>query len=391
MNDNNRLDRRKFVKIITAGGFAAAFSPLLPYISKGQSKPASGAPSTNIQDALKHPRIPESMPGKFPGRVIKAVNDHSIANDLPDVPVLNRMLEKSMLALTGCSQSGAAWRTFVSPDDIIGLKVNPVAGKSLSTSPEIVTVIIGQLEAAGIPRDHIVIWDRREFELQEAGFTVDRFPGVRIVGTEQKDAKGSFYDEKGKLYGERMIDKAWYYWADAEEKYDAETIPYMINEGKHSYFSTICTKEVTKIINVPILKNAGPTVTLCLKNLAFGSISNTGRLHKSLWHQACAEVPAFSPLRDKVVLNIVDGIKGCYNGGPGANPEFFTEYKTILVGTDPVAVDRIGYEIVLKKRLEEKVQREESLKGRGFMELAQSLGLGTADLSSIQLETLSGA
>ena len=72
MNDNNRLDRRKFVKIITAGGLAAAFSPLLPYISKGQTKPASGAPSTNIQDALKHPRIPESMPGKFPGRVIQS-------------------------------------------------------------------------------------------------------------------------------------------------------------------------------------------------------------------------------------------------------------------------------------------------------------------------------
>jgi uncharacterized protein (DUF362 family) len=186
-----------------------------------------------------------------------------------------------------------------------------------------------------------------------------------------------------------MIDRDWYYWADVEEKYDAETLPYMINEGKHSYFTRICTKDVTKIINIPILKNAGPTVTLCLKNLAYGAISNTGRLHKQLWAETCAEVPAFAPLRDKVVLNIVDGIKGCYNGGPGAEPQFFTEYKTLLVGTDPVAVDRIGYEIVLKKRLDEKVQKEESPRGKTFLELAAQQNLGIADLKKIDIEELS--
>ena len=79
-----------------------------------------------------------------------------------------------------------------------------------------------------------------------------------------------------------MIDKEWYYWADCEQEYDAYTLPYMVNSGKYSYFSKICTQEVDKIINVPILKNAGPTVTLCMKNLAYGAITNTGRLHKTL-------------------------------------------------------------------------------------------------------------
>jgi len=267
---------------------------------------------------------------------------------------------------------------------VVGLKVNPVAGKTLSTSLEITDAIIGQLEEAGVPKKNIVIWDRREFELHEVGFTAENFPGVKIIGTERKDDKGSFYDAQGNLYGKYMIDEQWYYWADVEEKYDAETLPYMVNEGKYSYFGKICTEDVSKIINVPILKNAGPTVTLCLKNLAFGSISNTGRLHKDLWAETCAQVPAFAPIRDKVVLNIVDGIKGCYNGGPGANPRFFTEYKTVLVGTDPVAVDCVGYEIVLKKRLEEKVQKEEVPMGRRVMELARDLGLGVADREKIR-------
>jgi uncharacterized protein (DUF362 family) len=85
-------------------------------------------------------------------------------------------------------------------------------------------------------------------------------------------------------------------------------------------------------------------------------------------------------------LNIVDGIRGCYNGGPGANPQFFTDYKTILVGTDPVAVDRVGYDIVIRKRIEEKVQKEDTPRGRAFLAIAEKMGLGTADLEKITLE-----
>jgi uncharacterized protein (DUF362 family) len=228
-----------------------------------------------------------------------------------------------------------------------------------------------------------MIWDRREFELHDAGFTHERFPGVRIRGTECKDDKGSFYDENGKLYGEQRIDKDWYYWADCEEPYDKETLPYMINEGKHSYFSRIVTEEVTKIINIPVLKNAGPTVTLCLKNLAYGAISNTGRLHKPLWSETCAQVPCFPPLRDKVVLNIVDGLIGCYHGGPGANPQFIIPYNCLLVGSDPVAVDRVGYDIVLAKRLEMEVQKEASPRGTQFLDMAAGYKLGIADPANI--------
>ena len=378
--------RRNFVKFVAATGLAAAISPLVSHPSPAQEKPAAPKPSTNGRDSLKYPRTSSSLPGKHPGHVIQSTDENSIANNKPDIKVVERMIGHSLMALTGAGTVPAAWREFVTPDDIVGLKVNPVAGPLLSTSPEVVTVVIEQLEKAGIPKKNIVIWDRREFEMLEVGFTSEHFPGVRIIGTERKDAQGSFYDKEGKLYSEQMIDRDWFYWADVEEKYDAETLPYMINEGKHSYFGTVCTKTISKIINIPILKNAGPTVTLCLKNLAYGSISNTGRLHKQLWAETCAEVPAFPPIRDKVVLNIVDGIKGCYNGGPAADPQFITEFKTILVGTDPVAIDRIGYDIILKKRLQEKIQKEESPKGRIFLELAQNFGLGIADVGKITVE-----
>jgi hypothetical protein len=378
------VGRREVLSTLATGFAAASLHPLLTTRSFAQDVPPA-KPSTNIKEALAHPRVASSLPGRHPGRVVQATDEHALAGEKPDVPTVDRMLRASLLQLTGLASVKEAWSTFVTPEDTIGIKVNPVAGKLLSTSLELVQVILRQLEEAGIPRERIVIWDRREFEMHEVGFTTEAFPGVTIVGTERKDAAGSFTDAEGKLYSEAMIDRAWYYWADVEGKYDAETLPYMVNEGKHSYFSSICTNGVTKIINVPILKNAGASVTLCLKNLAFGAITNTGRLHKQLWAETCAEVPAFPPLRDKTVLNIVDGIKGCYQGGPGANPEFITAFNTLLVGTDPVAVDRIGYDMILATRREKKIQQEESPRGRAFLELAAQLGLGTADRARIDL------
>lgn len=342
-------------------------------------------PSTNINDALKYPRNENSMPGKFPGRVAQVNHLNSVADNKIIFTAAYDMVAKGMLSLTGASSLKDAWRMFFNENDRIGLKVNPVAGPTLSTSVEVTQAIVKQLEEAGIPRKNILIWDRREEQLAEAGFTNQAFPGIKIIGTERKGENGTMYDAEGKLYSEQMIDKQWYYWADCEEKYDAETIPYMVNEGKYSYFTKIVTEMVDKIINIPILKNAGASITLSLKNLAYGAVTNTGRLHKQLWAETCAEVCAFPPLRDKVVLNIVDGIKGCFNGGPAANPQFFFDFKTVLVGTDPVAVDRIGYDIVLKKRVEEKVQKEDSPKGKIFLELAQNLKLGVADIEKIQL------
>jgi uncharacterized protein (DUF362 family) len=384
-----KLSRRSFFNLAAAGGIGAALVPLLSSKGFAQDPQEKVKPSTNIRDALAYERTADSMPGKYPGKVVQVYHENCILNNEPDQEAVNKMLEKAMLELTGLSSLSKAWLHFVSPEDRIGLKVNPVAGKMLSTSHQVVRAVVTQLEDAGIPKDKIVIWDRREFELHEAGFTAENYPGIRITGTEQQDAGGSFYGTDGLLYGEKMIDKDWYYWADVEEEYDAYTIPYMVNSGKYSYFSKICTQEVDKIINIPILKNAGASVTLCLKNLAYGCISNTGRLHKELWGETCAEVCAFPPVRDKVVLNIADGIRGCFNGGPGANPQFITEYKLLLAGTDPVAVDRIGYEVVLKKRIAEGIQTEDKPKAREFMNMAQDIGLGIADLEKIEVKMIS--
>ena len=378
------LDRRKFFKLAAAGGLGAIMmpSPLKTVLAQTQ---AAEKPSTNIADALAYPKTETSMPGKFPGRVVQVSNMHSVVEDKIVKDAAYQMLAEAMLKLTGASTLSEAWLMFVQPHEKIGLKLNPIGGKLLSSSHEVVESVIEQLLEAGIPKENIVLWDRREFQLHEAGFTPEAYPGIAITGTERKDADGSYYNKEGKLYSEELIDEDWFYYADVEGDYDEYTLPYMVNKGKYSYFTKICTQELDKIINIPILKNAGASITLCLKNLGYGVITNTGRLHAQLWGDTSAEVCCFPPVRDKVVLNIVDGLRGCYQGGPGANPQYICNYYTLLAGTDPVAVDRIGYGIVLNKRIEEGIQQEDIPRGRAFMEYAAGLGLGEADPAKIEL------
>jgi len=345
-------------------------------------------PATNFEDALKYPRTENSMPGKFPGKVVQVNHANCVKENVIRYDAAYNMLAKGMLQLTGAETLSDAWKMFVDENDRIGLKVNPVAGPILTTSVEVTQAIVKQLEEAGIPQKNIIIWDRREEQLEEAGFTKEAFPGITIIGTERLGKNGTMYDDEGNLYSLKMIDKDWYYWADYEEEYDDETMPYMVNSGKYSYFTKIVTQMVDKIINVPILKNAGSSITFCLKNLAYGSITNTGRLHKYLWSETTAQVNSFPPLRDKVVLNIGDGIKGCFNGGPGANPQFFCNYNTLLIGTDPVAVDRIGFEIVSQKRIEENLQKEANPRGMRYMEMSQEYGLGIFDMDKIDLQLI---
>lgn len=377
------LNRRKFFTLLGAGGAALAVNPALgPGFGNQQAKTK---PSTNIKDALKTPRKPDSMPGKYPGKVIMVKNPNAVVNDEPAEAVAYLMIQKAMLELTGQKSLKKAWRTFVKPGETIGLKVNPVAGKLLFTSHAVVKSIVKQLTESGIDTKDIVIWDRREMELKDVGFNADNYPGIKIRGTELMDDTGAFYDKDGKLYGENNIDKEWYYWADVDGVYDGETMPYMVNGGKYSYFTKIITQEVDKIINIPVIKNAGSSVTVAMKNLAFGSVSNTGRLHAALWNDTCAEVCAFAPIRDKVVLNIADGLRGCFNGGPGATPQFICNYNTILASSDPVAMDRIAYDIIAAKRIAEGLQKIPAPEGLTFLKMASDLGLGVSEKEKIDL------
>jgi uncharacterized protein (DUF362 family) len=124
-----------------------------------------------------------------------------------------------------------------------------------------------------------------------------------------------------------------------------------------SYLASVVATEATKIINLPCLKEHNASgITGCLKNLAYGSFNNVARTHvdpKTWTDPVIAVMCSAAPLRSKSVLHIMDGIRAVYHSGPFAwNPEFVWDARTLLFGTDPVAVDRVELEIVEQKRRE---------------------------------------
>lgn len=388
---SDKFSRRKFFGLASIAAAGAALSPRLISQEKAQDEKPPAAPpaeiKTNIDEVRGIPRVATSLPGKYPGKVVRVQTGANPVGQKIDGARVRREIEAGMAELTGEKDMAKAWGEFVGPRDVVGIKVNPIGGDILSTKPEVVDAVIAGLMAAGVRKENIVIWDRRHFQLGEAGFTPERFPGLRIMGTEMKGPNGEFYDGKGELWAKDNIDReALPYVAEVEMKYDKELLGYMLNEGKSSYFSKIVTTTVTKIVNVPILKNAGATTTCCLKNLAYGSISNTSRLHK-LWMQSVVEPVAFPVLRDKVVLNVVDGLQACYDGGPGANPKFIYDSNVLLFGTDPVAIDSVAHDMIIKERIARGTQQVDDPRRRSaaFLDLAEKLGLGVAAREKIAI------
>jgi len=344
---------------------------------------------TNIDETLKIPRIPASMPGKFPGRVVKVLTGDTASGGKIDGRRARLCLEQGLMRLTGRPTARDAWREFVSPSDVVGIKVNPVA-RLLPTSFALTQAVIDGLLEAGVPAANIGVWDRRLADLQTAGYTSERFPGIAILGTEIQGPNGDYYDEKGELWSLANIDReAPAYFADLDDSHDRNDLPYMVNGGRWSYFSKLVTQRFTKIINLPVLKTCQPVgISFAMKNLAYGSLTNTSRLHR-VGVNAIGEACAFPCLRDKAVLHIGDALRACYHGGVGSNPKCTWDANVLFLGTDPVALDLITLDYITGIRISRGVQQMEDPQNRVYLDIAAGLGLGFADRSKIDLREVS--
>jgi hypothetical protein len=127
-----------------------------------------------------------------------------------------------------------------------------------------------------------------------------------------------------------------------------------------SHLGLLITKRVNKVVLLPVLKDHGSAgVTGALKNMSHGLVNNVARSHSSpdtnVCNQFIPEVVSHPIIRKKCVLQIMDGIKGVYQGGPFAraeNPQWTWEYNALFLATDPVAMDHVEWDIIDAKRKE---------------------------------------
>lgn len=385
-------NRRSFLYSTACIGAAAVGLPRLNALSgirgEQESKPFDpDSVKTNIESALAAPRSEYSLPGLYPGVVSEIHCSKAVDGIRPDAEVAAAMLDAGMTRLTDAADVREAWAQFFSPSDRVGIKINPAHGKMLSNTFALTGAIIAGLESVGVKRSNMMIWDRFEDMLTWADYTNDSFPGVKVYGN------GYMVKENGKdvRKGEERLDKDVFYEFDVYGELNLED-PLMIHGGLKSYYTKIVTQTVDKIINVAVLKNASTSITLCMKNISYGATSNTRRAHK-IWHRFIAEATAFPPIRDKTVLNIIDGLRACYEGGPVPPAHYIWNANSIWIGTDIVAVDRIAWETIFAKRVEKGIageqDREQRDKYLDQLVRAEKLGLGVYDGEKIDWRKVS--
>lgn len=397
MPTSTSVTRREFVRAGAATALAGGIVLGVPGVPGAQQAEGPPPPETNISEFMKTAKSKYALPGPFPGKVVEVKDPRSFVNETFDGKVIGEMFERGVRTLTGLDMK-ASFALFFEPGDVVGIKVNPVGPPLINTRPELADAVIAWLVAHGLPKRNIIIWDRFDYMLTDAGFTAERFPGIALEGLQTMDEKGnSWKGADGNHVSINNFDKDVFYFAKGVVGEGVRGYPsdeFYLNQhvynGEHSYFGTLLTKRLTKIVNLAAFKNTGHGISMATKNMGYGALCNTGRLHAPLFFNVCTEVLAAPVVRDKLVLNVTDGLRAQYDGGPDKNAQFVYENHSLYFATDPFALDMVCHRQLVAKRKEMGITVNEHPRFTEYLHYAERLGLGVAAPEKIQYALVTG-
>ncbi len=257
-------------------------------------------------------------------RVVIAKDPALMGSDgKPDEKRVIALLDRAITSYTGHDKPVDAWRMIVQQgggkDKVIGIKVNGLGGRGISTHLALVLAVAEKLQQAGVELGNILVWDRNARDLQACGLTIntDR-TWMRCYGS---DVTG--FEDQVETWG-----------------------------TSRARFSKILTRECAMVINLPILKDHSMAgVTFAMKNM-YGVVERPQDLHAGGCNPGVADLNAFPVIREKIKLTIGDAMTSVYEGGPGFHPEHLWQPKALIVGEDRVAIDQTAWDILDRKRVE---------------------------------------
>lgn len=240
------------------------------------------------------------------------------------------LFDQALLSLTQTGNDAAAWKTLLDPDkDRIGIKVLSVAGSQSGTRPAVAEAVVRSLLKAGVPSNHVIIWDKHLADLERAGFgTIAARWGIGLAGSAERG-----YDEKV-FYENSLIGNL--LWSDLEFGKKGEGV------GRKSFVSRLLTEDITRIIQVtPLLNHNLAGVSGHLWSLAGGSVDNFQRFENDGRSLAIAlpEIYALPALGDRVVLNLTDALICQYEGEQKTLLHYSIPLNQLWLSKDPVALD----------------------------------------------------
>jgi uncharacterized protein (DUF362 family) len=285
---------------------------------------------------------------------VVVARDPALESGLEEKRVLD-LLDQAMAAYTGRDHSVEAWKHVIPPGFVVGIKINGLGGRGISTHSVLVCAVAERLQQAGVPADKIVVWDRNARDLEACGMTINTNSGnVRCFGS---DVSG--YEDGNETCGPASV-----------------------------RLSKILTRECGFVISMPILKDHNLSgVTFSMKNM-YGVIDRPFVLHSNGCNPGVADLNALPAIRDKVRFTIGDALTSVYEGGPDFRPQHLWHPNALVVGADRVAVDHTAWQMLARKRAEVGMPTLEAA-GRAPLYIATAADakhkLGTDDPKRIHL------
>ena len=321
---------------------------------------------------------PSPAPPRIPPRpkVVTVVDRQATEAFRPIRSRIEAMVERGLKAVTGKPTSSEAWLSLLSTQDIVGIKVYSTPGPNSGTRPAVAAAIAKSLIAAGLAPRQIIIWDKLEVDLREAGF----FELADELGIRVEASTAAGYDPT-EFYDTPLLGNLTF--GDFEFGKTGEGI------GRKSFVSKLVTRELTKIINLtPLLNHNLVGVSGNLYGLAVGSVDNSFRFENDATRMSkCVpEIYALASVGDKVVLSITDALICQYEGGQRGLLHYSTVLNQLRFSRDPVALDMLSVKELDRQR---RATRSPYIKPNFELYVnAALLELGINDVTKIQVETL---
>ena len=317
-------------------------------------------------------------PTNSPSRIVIVENAGAVTDFQPDTGIVQDMVNRGLTNLTGKADVAVAWRSLVSAQDVIGIKVCAEPGEISGTRPAVVAAVIHGLLDAGVPPDNIIIWDKQTDDLRAAGFTrLAAQLGVRATGAAEAGYDPTNYYNPDTATIGRLI------WGDFEfGKTNAGV-------GRKSFVTKIVSRQITKIISIaPLLNDNDIGVLGHLYSLAMASVDNTMRFEGDPDRLAVAvpEIYALPALGDRVALNITDALIGQYEGGERGLLHYSSVTDQLWFSRDPVALDTMAVQELARER--HAADAPEFTPRLEIYTNAVLLQLGVSDPAKIQVEKI---
>jgi hypothetical protein len=394
------VSRRRF---LAASAISAASVPLISRAS-AEAAPQGSSPigKTTHHGGDGKPLSKLAVPGLYPGRVVEVKNPGMIRDGTKDAQAIKASMDLGIKTLTGATDAVEGWKHFFEPGDVVGIKVVPNGQPFAHSSYEIVLEVIEKLKACGVKARDIFVYDRYRSEFMQAGYHKIVPADVHWGGMDPED--NQFKLDFPSRASDPMVgfDHDAFVWMDL--------IPYGDNPNDdrlyRSHLGRLVTKTLNKIVAIPVLKDHGSAgVTGALKNMSHGTVNNVDRSHHTPFTNVCnqfiPQMVSHPIIREKFVLQIMDGIRAVYQGGPFAwareGGKYTWEYNAVFFATDPVSLDHVEWDIIDAKRKTENLPPVaasgkaalDPLGREGFdvrqpqhIALAGALGLGLFDYKS---------